>query len=179
MTLETARLRPPGRNSNWRQAGLEGAAYRYKQPEIEHWHPDWWHSHGTKMHLNDELSRVGEKVVISGSAAQLSIVSFEERFELDWRIKHTREAYSAGNVIFDQGMLEGAFGISDDSGPDDEELLRFFGGTAGSSEKYIRFGDFLNIPNPGTGHDGDYNISIELRPTTQRAIKELIEASKV
>lgn len=39
---------------------------------------------------------------------------------------------------------------------------------------FIRYGNFLNIPSPGTGHDGDPNISILIDGPIRRAVRQLL-----
>jgi hypothetical protein len=80
----------------------------------------------------------------------------------------------------DTDTLKSAFGIHEANGYASDWLLNEFGGTCASQGKFLRYKDYLNIPGPGTGHDGDSNVSIELDRSIQTAARDLmreVEAS--
>lgn len=53
-------------------------------------------------------------------------------------------------------------------------LLEKYGGDVACQFLFIRWQDYLNIPGPGTGHDGDPNISIKLTDEIKEAIRALL-----
>jgi hypothetical protein len=58
-----------------------------------------------------------------------------------------------------------------------EWLLDRYGGDSAAQGFYIRWRNCLNIPCPGTGHDGDPNISVTLSDDIKEAVRQLLEMS--
>lgn len=56
-------------------------------------------------------------------------------------------------------------------------MIRRYGGTTADQGRFIRYNRFLNIPGPGTGHDGDSNISVEIRSEMQDAVAAFLQNS--
>ncbi len=54
-------------------------------------------------------------------------------------------------------------------------LVGRYGGNSAVQSKFIRWGNFLNIPCPGTGHDGDPNVSIYVTDEIREAVRKLLE----
>ena len=141
--------------------------------------PVWCHHHGSKMLLviSDEHER---EVHIAGSAAKVIITPVAEaddRWRVVWHIAHGLPFYGEvhGNTIFTSEELLTAFGVRSSVQADHSIwLIERFGGDAAFQGKYIRWKDFLNIPGPGTGHDGDPNVSIHLDDKIKNAIRGLI-----
>lgn len=100
----------------------------------------------------------------------------ELRWDLEWTVAEywPTEELVRGKRRFRTETLQSAFGLSDTSPYHGRPLIERFGGEAASQGEFIRWRDFLNIPGPGTGHDGDANISIRLSPQTDKAICQLI-----
>jgi hypothetical protein len=57
-------------------------------------------------------------------------------------------------------------------------MIEPFGGTVAKQRKFIRYHEFLNIPGPGSGYQGDPNVSIELYPETIAAVRNLLTPPK-
>lgn len=55
-------------------------------------------------------------------------------------------------------------------------LRKTYGAEFADQGKYIRLGSFLNIPCPGSGRDGDPNISIFLYEELSEAVRKLLES---
>lgn len=53
-------------------------------------------------------------------------------------------------------------------------MLDRFGGTVARQGIFIRWRDFMNIPGPGTGGDGDANISVMITGEIKEAIKTIL-----
>ncbi len=156
-----------------------------KRPE---WHmggPVWWHHHGAKVMVK---SRVPEdKTLILGSRnaaiVEISMCMGREGWHVKWGIKFGPEEKVQGTVWMSTKDLRCAFGLSDEEDYNDgraallswrDTNIMRYGGTCFRQGQYIRFEDFLNIPGPGTGNDGDPNISIELDDEIKQAVRQLL-----
>lgn len=143
--------------------------------------PSWCHHHSMKMvpEKQTDEEKASKILRISGSAAFL-IISFHPEegewcWRVDWRIYHGVGSDN-GYRLFTKENLESAFTPSPIGSRSQED--RFFSGRynadAGQQGRYLRQGRWLNIPGPGTGNDGDPNISIEITPEIYKAVKELL-----
>lgn len=167
---------------------------KHKTPEYTLFHPNWWHARGLKMRFIPEESNLIDKVVIRGSAAELKItyagtirrhidLSIPEQHEwnIDWTVRQCNptQEKTNGRVRFDKETILAAFG-SDLSTPEwSAWLIDRFGGTCAEQGKFIRYQNFLNIPCPGTGSDGDPNISIDLDDEIRGAVLSLLDSARV
>ena len=140
--------------------------------------PDWYHNHGGKMQVKAS-SVLNDFLVIQGSAAEVLITKKNLHGCLvEWKIRHGGiENSVSGKVIFSRDEVLIAFGFFDCNldAFEGDWLLKRFGGTVAQQCKYIRYKQFLNIPGPGTGSDGDPNVSIEITEEIKKAIKELLD----
>jgi len=150
-----------------------------KDPEIRLYFPVWYHHHGMKMRVK-ELNKEKQTLIISGSAASVSIgrapIGFitTAMWSVEWKIIWSPAEFTGGRIIFNSDELRAAFGLSDDSGEHGDWLIERFGGDSAEQGKYIRWKKFLNIPCPGTGHDGDPNVSIDIDEEMRNAVKQLL-----
>jgi hypothetical protein len=140
--------------------------------------PTWWHHHGTKMNLKLLDSRK-EILVIAGSAAEITIrkaTSVKRGWFIDWKVIQSipSETGTSGRVWFSDDDLRCAFWLSVCSGKFGDWLIERYGADSAEQGKYIRRGIFLNIPCPGTGHDGDPNVSIMLDGKIKIAVYNLL-----
>lgn len=127
--------------------------------------PEWWHHHGMKMKLEVTDRTAGLK--ISNNAAHLVLVLHHYgNFRCLYKVRHSREEYAEGIVILTRQHVRDAFGLD------------FPTSVAEAQGKFFRYGDYLNIPNKGTGHDGDPNISIELDDKIRGAVEDLLRRTK-
>ena len=160
---------------------MEIAAQR-RDPEIRWYFPIWCHHHGSKMQV-EQLDRENRVLVISGSAAKVtirkasSVYPDAEGWFVDWEVVQYKpyEEGVRGRSWFDDDDLTAAFGLSEKSGVFGDWLIERFGADCASQGKYIRWRSFLNIPCPGTGHDGDPNVSIHLDEEIRNAVRQLLE----
>ena len=136
---------------------------------------NWWHAHGNKM---VPTFQQGPNLVIKGSVASLNIRGAGDpdtcsRWSLEWNITHADLSQVHGEVYFDRNELPSAFGLQKDRG--DEFVLGLFDADSAKQGKYIRRGNLLNIPGPGTAYDGDPNISIFLDDEIKKAVTGLLD----
>lgn len=138
-------------------------------------HPSWWHPRGAKMQVAP--SEFDGELLIQASAARVKISRDPEkqRWNVDWKIKHTKNCYSQGRTEWQDDEFDGAFGLRDSEHFHGGHVLARFGGDSAEQGGYIRWKNFLNIPNPGTGHDYDPNVSVLLN---QGLIDEAIKFKK-
>lgn len=148
-----------------------GESQNRKVPELTpplYEHPTWWHPRGSKMRVIP--GEFEGELLIQSSAAKLKISRDPEkqRWNVDWKIRHTKNCYSQGRTEWQDDEFDGAFGLTDSEHLHGGHVLKRFGGDSAEQGGYIRWKNFLNIPNPGTGHDYDPNVSLLLK-------KEIIE----
>lgn len=162
----------------------EGIQRGYPETRIDG-SPVWFHRHGSKMHLEGFDGNSGTLVIQAASfidvddserVARLRIVSHADGlWRLDWDIIHAPEEKVRGHhLIFSSDELQAAFGLSQLSGEHGERLISRYGGSSAEAGKFIRWKDFLNVPCPGTGDDGDPNLSICITPEIQTAVQKLL-----
>ncbi|HEU5114547.1 MAG TPA: hypothetical protein VFT82_02150 [Candidatus Paceibacterota bacterium] len=139
--------------------------------------PSWWHHHGIKAVLKESGPR---KAVIGSNAATLTISRVEKEgspavFHLVWSVVHAFDMWSMGQVVMDERELKAAFGLSNETGDYGDWLIEAYGAESAEQRLYIRWKRYLNIPGPGTAHDGDPNMSIEIEGQIQNAIRTLLQ----
>lgn len=142
--------------------------------------PEWWHHHGTKMRVS---FKDASAVSISGSAAFLRIwrayPNSPAPWRVEWQIIHSQTTKIEGSICFSNEDLQNAFDVTSTApNREDEWLTKVYQASFGRQGKYIREDDFLNIPCPGTGHDGDPNISIQLDDEIREAVCKLFDEKK-
>ena len=121
-----------------------------------------------------------DSLILKGSAAEV-IVQKRNPQEGKWRewavdyevIKFAGE-FVKGRRFLDNVGLQVAFGLSNGVTPSGEFILAEYGGTTAVQGVFIRYNEYLNIPGPGTGHDGDANVSVLLTPEIIDAVKNLL-----
>ncbi|MEK6897657.1 MAG: hypothetical protein AABW93_03950, partial [Nanoarchaeota archaeon] len=128
--------------------------------------PIWWHHHGTKVIVKSRVSE--DKTLILGSrnaaVVEISKCMGREGWHVSWGIKFGTEEKVQGTVWMSTKNLRCAFGLLDEEDYDDSRAtylpwrntnIERYGGTCFCQGQFIRYEDFLNIPGPGTGNDGD------------------------
>lgn len=98
-----------------------------------------------------------------------------------WRVRHGRYYAGAPHVegltSFNDLEFAEAFSLTDNFPPFqglDAELVARYSATVARGGKFIRAGNFLNVPGPGTGLDGDSNLSIYLSGDIKDAARGLL-----
>lgn len=150
-------------------------------PKLAGCNPDWFNQHGWYMGLK-EFDPNKRKLVISGSAATLTIrksegvIGTDEGWCVEWNIVYfyPYEEKARGRRLFSSDDLAAAFGLTSTSGDYGQWLIERYGGQSAQQGLYIRWQNYLNIPGPGTGHDGDPNISIKIEPPIREAVRLLL-----
>jgi len=153
-----------------------------RDPEIRLYFPVWYHHHGSKMRVS-HFNPQNHTLVIDGSAANLTINRAKQSYRkkegwfIEWKVSQAKPSQegTVGRVWFSDKDLAAAFGIIDETDKYSAWLIQRYGGDCATQGKYIRWKNFLNIPCPGTGHDGDPNVSIDLDDEIQNAVKQLLE----
>lgn len=145
--------------------------------------PDWCHHHGLKMRLKMFDENVS-LVLIDGSAATVKIFRVTDPTStwdwiVEWEIKHGKGEKVNGSVCMDTEELEAAFMLSQLTGKWGDELIKRFGAHTAQQGSFIRWKKYLNIPGPGTGHDGDPNVSIFLDKEITEAVRSLVASACV
>jgi len=149
-----------------------------KEPAMKEFGPVWWHHHGTKMRLVVQGIQ-NDFAVIQGSAAEIVITRAPTGWWVTWRISHGFNASVLGKAWFSYDDLARAFGLRNDIPQWGEWMIAQYGGTTAKQHSFIRYKEFLNIPCPGTGHDGDPNVSIRLDEKMKIAIQQLIDNQRL
>ncbi|MCX6720615.1 MAG: hypothetical protein NTW11_02320 [Candidatus Staskawiczbacteria bacterium] len=146
-----------------------------KVPQIDNsGAPIWWHKHGSKMRLKVFSHSANIFLVIQGSAAELKVGKLDNRWIVAWKITQSPTENSSGRIIMNDHSLAQAFGLDDDGLFSSCWLIERYGGTVAHQGQFIRWDKFLNIPCPGTGHDGDLNVSIYLDEKIKEAVGKLL-----
>jgi hypothetical protein len=131
------------------------------KPELKNGkEPVWYHPHGDKLYLSDGNS-LGGYILLCGSAAHLKINAEDNRWKVDWHITNP-DGQVEGYVMMDDAELSAAFNINSVRRNNGKNIQNGDDGIVTVQGKFIRYGDYLNIPGPGTGHDGDPNVSVLL-----------------
>ena len=160
------------------------AALTGQEPSLDGGKPDWFHDHGRKMTVT-VLDLDSARLVISSNAAKLTIgpADISGDGTGPWLVVYEVKqsvAYDEvvrGRRIFDDDELAAAFGLMPMAEMGSLWLIRRYGGEAAVQGQFIRWRKFLNLPCPGTGHDGDPNISIHLKDEITVAVRRLLSTS--
>jgi hypothetical protein len=142
-------------------------------------HPDWCHNHCIKMSVG-KLDVSNRTLIIAGSAASVRITrvatTVDEGWYVDWEVVQSQQEKTNGRIVLSTKRLRVAFGLEQQPVSANHSFLeREYGAEAGVQGRFIRWGEYLNIPCPGTGHDGDPNVSIILSDGIKEAVRKLTE----
>jgi len=124
----------------------------------------------------DRIDKKARILIISSDVVRVEITRRpHEGCYIAWEIWHNPHERVAGNVILMPHEMRAAFGLSDKPGKYGGELIRRYGADSAERGKYIRRGSSLNIPCPGTGDDGDPNVSIFLSDEIRDAVRKFLK----
>ena len=154
--------------------------------------PRWFHLHGRKMRFVPGGSSKDAVVIRSMSgASELIIKKFsldgELVWKVEWQVVLSQHESDTGKRIVQTEWLHRMFDIPPHRGENfvarpvpmfsrkASKFLRDYQGEDGEPGHFIRQFDKLNIPGPGTGHNGSGTISIEITQEMQDAIAVLID----
>ena len=159
---------------------------RMKQPLMVMGHPDWWHNRGHKMKLK-LIDRRRFTLKIEGSAAMVEIrriipivASEKPGWLVSWEvIQHVaHDEVVHGKRLFSDDELAAAFGLSGNMGRYGTWVIERYGADVAEQGTYIRYRNFLNIPCPGTGHDGDPNVSVYIDEDILDAVSGFLRSKR-
>jgi hypothetical protein len=139
--------------------------------------PKWFHPVGKKMQLGGYqiVTTLAKEFVLLGCKGhQVQIIPAGQAFKLLWQINGTYPLrHFQGEILFDSEQLQLAFNLcSTVSNGHNSEWDRKQRGL------FIGKGPYLNIPGPGTGEDGDPNISVFVTEEVKEAIKQLLNSRR-
>lgn len=155
------------------------------------------------MELDVERTVRSVRVAISARAAFLHIMrdyregrrgasspAEQHSFCLHWEIHHRTDEITIGTRVVSEDDLRGMFGLAL---PRDAYLANHphiqwalacvrttgaaFEQVIGRPGQFLRADEFLVVPGPGIGRDGDPNISIEIDVPMRDAVRNFIENS--
>lgn len=144
-------------------------------------YPKWYHPRGDKVRV-ENLDMRRHVLELGSRAVQVRITRMvstsNERWIVEWKIRFSQRLdYSQGRLVMSRQLLRRIFGL-DGNGEQERStwLLDRYGADAGEPGFFLRWGDYVNIPGPGTGHDGDANVSIEIYPFLTDCLTVLLAA---
>lgn len=139
--------------------------------------PRWHHSHSNKLSVigfNSVNYPVRKTLILKSNAVDVRIHpdASQKGWVVEYEIRHCPDSVTKGGVWMSENDLKTAFDLSDVCERRfGQKVLDTYGGDVAHQGMYIRYHEFLNIPGPGTGDDGDPNVSIY--------IDEMITASVI
>jgi len=136
--------------------------------------PVWWHPGGNSLSFH---SGSEDHLCLSSEYARLILSGRQGGCVVQWLIKTphcaNKDGYLAGQIIFDIPTFIAAFGGLDLVHFTAYPMIHLHGGVAARQGFFLRFDEYLNIPGPGCGMDGDPNISIYLEHEIKDEIARL------
>jgi hypothetical protein len=141
---------------------------------VAHDGPRWWHRHGHEVKLKDFIPRYKE-MIIEGPSTWVRISQRRDPkhlWKVEWQIHHSPLTWAGGYTHFSIHALRFAFGVIETIDTDNP-FYDSHSAHAGQIGEFIRIGSFLNIPGPGTGYDGDPNVSIWITEHMRQAARTL------
>ncbi len=141
--------------------------------------PIWWHHHGMKIRkvgINHANSPKNKTLLLESNAVKIKISpgSSPETWIVEYEITHSPSTWSKGQVWMASDHLKEAFWFTNTCNAHGQGMIDQFGGDTAHQGKYIRYASYLNIPGPGTGHDGDPNVSVKVDDDIQDGIQWLM-----
>ncbi len=138
--------------------------------------PDWHHPKSWKVQLEKADAAY---IVITAPAARLTIVELIDAESINkwivrWEIFSKGEQSQRGEIVMNARQLCAAFALTEKWEDSDQWWTGAYQEIASAEGMYFRYDRWLNIPGPGTGKDGDPNISICLDAEMKKAITYMI-----
>src|SRR3989344_2130736 len=156
---------------------MQQTAQQPKTPVMVMIGPAWFHDHGHKMRLRHVDVERG-MINLEASAASVQIFRGAKEALVDWEVIYSPGSKVQGRISLSLAQLAAAFEVPWDEHPCGIEysqwLLDRFGGDCAIQGCFIRFKEFLNIPGPGTGHDGDPNVSVMVDKEIREAVRDIL-----
>lgn len=132
-----------------------------------------------KGHTLKLVSSNSKSVRLAGTTTSLTITAAgsdrPDHWAVSWKIKHDCGEVE-GFVYMNDEELQRAFDMINGLGTFGQALAERTSTRVDAAEqgKFVRVGSFLNIPHPGTGLQGDPNISIEIDDDMRLAVLRLV-----
>lgn len=150
-----------------------------KRPELVRGKPNWWHPGGSNINL---VSVSENSINFASRFTKFSMIKEYDRHGLimEWQIYSQVDNHSTlkhhyqGKMNFDLPTAAAAFGLVDLCHSSSLWMIDLYGGSAARQGFFIRYGDYLTIPGPGTGRDGDANLSLLLDTEVKEWIVNLL-----
>lgn len=142
--------------------------------------PKWFHPHGFKLLLGGESGLTHENEILIGSKVVQLLIrpsANKENYQIFWRIVFRTEEFVQGQICMPGSELRDAFCLLQHPSYTGA-LVEEFKADSGIQGRYIRKNQFLNIPMPGTGMDGDPNISIFISDEIKESVRKLIDSQQ-
>ena len=139
--------------------------------------PTWAHKSGDKMVIQGSPMPPYLHLESKSGFAELRINWQEDRrcWTLNWHLfDRGMTAVSSGNREVTSRELQAAFGLLEAVLPEDSLMNRRSGRDITLRGLFIRQGQWLNMPCPGTGLDGDPNITIFITHEIRREIRRIL-----
>jgi len=99
-------------------------------------------------------------------------------YTLVWTVRHAGGLvcpHTSGVIELSAAAMKKVFCLDDKmNDPDSLWLIERYGGTVAAQGEFFRCGSYLNIPHPGTGYQGDPNLSILLDYSIRLAVMQLL-----
>lgn len=146
-------------------------------------YPHWFHPYGSLMRVKAHHTR-GYSISLADPHKRVEVLikkastinPVAEGWQIKWKIRHGTELFveaDHGTRHFSDFALEAAFGLVNYTGAGEEHFAKRYDADCAIPGMFIRKGNFLNIPGPGTGKDGDPNVSVYLTDEVKDAIRDL------
>lgn len=154
----------------------------FKKPELVRNKPIWWHPGG----INIEIESLSDNSVhLKSRFVRLSFIKeyASQGVIIEWHIHSLLDSHALekhhyqGKMSFDMPTAAAAFGMVDLCHRSSAWMIDFYGAQAARQGFFIRYGDYLSIPGPGTGRDGDSNLSLFLEPDIKEWFLKLLPQS--
>lgn len=139
---------------------------------MEMGHPRWFHPLGKNVVVEKVVQNHSVKFRSGGSTMTIRARD-GSRFRVEWNITWVDGGVN-GSVLMSGDELAAAFGFYNTHVDfcERRHLEETYGATVACAGKFIRTGDFLNIPGPGIGNNGDPNYSVWLTQPVKSAVLE-------
>lgn len=141
--------------------------------------PQWWNYGGREMRVDAEASN-DRMIVLRGEKAWVKILFLEKEatpfcFRIEWELTHW-SGTTSGNVKMMAESLMVAFALAPRKPypPMNPTLDLMCKADAGEFGCFVRKDRWLNIPNPGTGHHCDPNLSVFVTDEVQEAVQKIL-----
>lgn len=148
-------------------------------------HPSWYHSGGDKVRVkgHNGITTPARQLVIGSQNLDMTIAKNhhpQDKEQGEWFVEYQMDhgptrTWTKGIIIMTTQDLKTAFGLSEECEADDGQgILDVCGGDVAKEGKYIRYKQFLNIPGPGYGWDGDSNVSMRVTKDMKIALEKFM-----